>query len=218
MKDHVVNDHKDDTRHMTSRELELELDQTRARIDERARALQERLSPGQVFERVFDRIRDSGGREFFANLGRRVNENPLPVALTGIGIAWLMISSRRDDEDVAHAGNGHGRAAEAVRRAGDKARSAGHYVAERGRELKHHVRSGTGRVQDTWQRMLEDQPLVLGLLGIAAGAAFGVALPRTEVEDEWLGEASDEMKRKAVEKGRERIESVRGSDDTIRRQ
>lgn len=199
---------KDDLRNQSSRELELELDQTRARIDERARALQDRLSPGQVFERVYDQIRDSGGREFFSNLGRKVSENPLPIALSSVGIAWLMLSSRREREFV-HTGNGHGRATEAVRRAGEKARSASQYVAERGRELGHRVRSGTGRVQDTWQRMLEDQPLVLGLLGIAAGAALGVALPRTGVEDEWLGEASDDVKRKAVAKGRERLEDVR---------
>jgi len=39
-----------------------------------------------------------------------------------------------------------------------------------------------------------DQPLVGGALAFAVGAAFGAALPHTEVEDSVAGEAAEDVK------------------------
>ncbi len=38
--------------------------------------------------------RETGG-EFTLNLGRTVRANPLPVALLGIGLGWLMVADRQ---------------------------------------------------------------------------------------------------------------------------
>ena len=54
---------------------------------------------------------------------------------------------------------------------------------------------------------LQDQPFVLGALGIALGAALGAALPETQVEDSVMGEASDALKEKAAE-GYEKAKAV----------
>jgi hypothetical protein len=47
--------------------------------------------------------------------------------------------------------------------------------------------------------MLEEQPLVMGALAFAAGAALGAALPPTKQEDEMIGEVADEVKDEAAE-------------------
>lgn len=41
--------------------------------------------------------------------------------------------------------------------------------------------------------MFEDQPLIAGALALAVGAAIGAALPRSKLEDEYLGKQSDTM-------------------------
>ena len=58
---------------------------------------------------------------------------------------------------------------------------------------------------------LHEQPLVLGALGLAAGAAIGAALPTTEKEDEWLGDSRDRLAERAKEAGREQVEKARAA-------
>ena len=85
--------------------MEREVQQSRADVEETLEAIQERLSPGQMFEQVVDYMRSSNGSDFLRNLGTVVRDNPVPVALVGTGLVWLMLSSSRsarreyDDED-----------------------------------------------------------------------------------------------------------------------
>src|SRR5690606_38319629 len=55
-------------------------------------ALERRLSPGELVDQALGMAREHGG-EFATNLGRSVRNNPVPVILTGIGLAWMMASS-----------------------------------------------------------------------------------------------------------------------------
>ena len=72
--------------------IEEDLRVTRARMDGRLTELQERLTPGQILDDVMAYFRDSGGGDFGRNLVASVRSNPLPAAITGIGLAWLMAS------------------------------------------------------------------------------------------------------------------------------
>ena len=71
-------------------ELEREIAQDRLRIEERIDAIQARMSPGQLLDEALTYAKQSGGGEYFANLGTAMKSNPLPVALMGISMAWLM--------------------------------------------------------------------------------------------------------------------------------
>ncbi|HEX4507198.1 MAG TPA: DUF3618 domain-containing protein [Alphaproteobacteria bacterium] len=73
--------------------IERDLAQTRARMDRRLTDLEQRLSPGQVLDDLMTYFRGSEGAEFGRNLMASVQDNPMPAALTGIGLAWLMASS-----------------------------------------------------------------------------------------------------------------------------
>ncbi len=70
--------------------LEREIEQDRRRIEDRIDAIQAKMSPGQLLDEALAYARASGGGEYVANLGNAMKTNPVPVALMGIGMAWLM--------------------------------------------------------------------------------------------------------------------------------
>ena len=75
--------------------LERDLDQTRSRLGSHLSELQDRLSPGQVLDDLMGYFRGSEGADIGRSLLDNVRGNPMPAALTGIGLAWLMASNPR---------------------------------------------------------------------------------------------------------------------------
>lgn len=75
--------------------IESDLDATRSRLGSHLSELQDRLSPGQVLDDLMGYFRGSEGAAFGGNLLDNVRANPMPAALTGIGLAWLMASNPR---------------------------------------------------------------------------------------------------------------------------
>lgn len=78
--------------------VERDLDHTRARLDATIDALQDKLSPGQIFDQAVAYLKEGSGAEFSRNLVHSMRDNPLPVTLVGIGLAWLMIAGPRREE------------------------------------------------------------------------------------------------------------------------
>jgi Protein of unknown function (DUF3618) len=76
-------------------ELEREVRESRADVERTLDAIRDRLSPGQLVDQVAHYMRDNGG-EFARNFGDTVRQNPVPVVLVGVGLAWMMLGSRRD--------------------------------------------------------------------------------------------------------------------------
>ncbi|MDB5539198.1 MAG: hypothetical protein JWQ89_925 [Devosia sp.] len=72
-----------------SAELEIEVEAQRQRIEDRIGEIKERLSPGQIVDELLSYTKN-GGQHFAANLGQTVANNPLPAALLGISLVWLM--------------------------------------------------------------------------------------------------------------------------------
>jgi len=52
-------------------------------------------------------------------------------------------------------------------------------------------------------------PLVIGAIGIMAGALIAAMLPATRVEDEWFGDTRDALWHKAQEAGEQAFSQVR---------
>lgn len=75
--------------------LEREVDAERSRVAETLDALQDKMSVGNIVDDVVRSFSRYGG-DIAGNLGRQVRQNPLPLLLTGVGLAWLMTSSGRD--------------------------------------------------------------------------------------------------------------------------
>jgi ElaB/YqjD/DUF883 family membrane-anchored ribosome-binding protein len=243
--------------HKSPKELEREIDATRARMERTLDILERKLSPSEILDEVLGVARRNGG-DFARNLSTQVKSNPLPTLLTGIGLVWLMTASDRPpkyygDRDRSHAlrdakaraqgisedvrdragsmadstREHAGDIADSARNVADSARDTAHRVrekaqraGERAHEMTDSVREtaanardaaqrGGKRIRDEYQHLLREQPLLLGGLGLALGAALGAMAPRTETEDELLGEYSARLKREARQQGREQYQRTK---------
>jgi len=74
--------------------LEREIDQQRDSIGQIVSALESKLSPGEIVDRLMSSGKGSGG-EMVRNLGNVVKANPMPALLATAGLLWLY-SSRNE--------------------------------------------------------------------------------------------------------------------------
>ncbi len=81
---------------------------------------------------------------------------------------------------------------------GATARAAARRAGELGQEAREKAGRLGGSAQQGLGWLLREQPLVLGALGVALGAAVGAVLPGTRTEDRLMGEASDAATEKAA--------------------
>ena len=80
--------------HATPEAMEREADLARAQVHSTIDAIASKLTPGQLMDQSIGYLRRSLPAEFTSQLGRTVRDNPLPVTLVGIGLAWLMLGGR----------------------------------------------------------------------------------------------------------------------------
>jgi hypothetical protein len=145
-----------------------------------------------------DRIPDAAGNAFdAARSAMRSGADAL-----GDSVASGTGALRDSGADVINNAAGRGR---------DYADAASDYVGslpEAGAEMFDTFRSN---LSDVFER----QPLALGAIGLAIGAGIAAALPSSEVEAEYLGEASDGLKAKAVDFASEQADRVTTVADNV---
>lgn len=76
----------------------VEIERTRADMSETVDAIQNKLSPQNLKEQAKDRVKEATvGRAQEAGSGvvETIRQNPLPAALTGLGLGWLLMSARK---------------------------------------------------------------------------------------------------------------------------
>lgn len=141
----------------------------------------------------------------------RLKHNPVPAALTGVGLAWLAMSGRSGREwEPGYEGARGWRQSEAdesstsgvAERVSGMAESARHMTSgaqEYGRDAAERVRHHGRRAQTGLERLARENPLAVGAGALLLGAAVGLVIPETERENEWMGEARDTMVDRAQE-------------------
>ncbi|MBM7070082.1 DUF3618 domain-containing protein [Actibacterium sp. 188UL27-1] len=284
------------------KEIEREIEEQRSDLTSNLEDLQDKFSIDTVVRQIGDQFREHGG-DMGRSISNQVKANPIPLALTGIGLAWLMFGSsqqpqqrrhvsdnydddrysaterefrrsresrglpytppttydadrsaaqpswaRGDDDDspsvvdhlssgagavkdkaagsaqsakdgLANAGSTVGDAVSSVKSAvGDATQSAkqglssaGNRIAEgtealteEGRkrviaarqkavEMRRSAARSMSQGTDAAADFYDQQPLVVGALALAVGAALGGALPRTKAEDDLMGAQSDDL-------------------------
>lgn len=111
-------------------------------------------------------------------------------------------------------------AAHAAHRTAETTSSAAHRVTETGSRVAHSTGERARRIgrstgtrartlARTTGRSYEENPFILGGVGLILGALLGAAIPETEREHELMGPARDRALEKAREAAHERAEQVR---------
>jgi len=243
--------------------LERQIDQTRAELAVTLDALERQLAARRLVEKGFAMLTDTFGG--YDGMTRMIRTNPVPVALIGIGAAWLIASNTKivdriaEDERVeavrrraadlagdvgnrasAMASNVAGRVGQWTG-SGDRplgetgnplidqqSRDNGwvHQMTDMAEEALRSARdtggamlnraSGlagerAGRVADQLSDAFVRNPLMIGAVGIMAGALIAALLPASRIEDEWLGDKRDELWQKAQQAGEQAMEQLRNT-------
>lgn len=241
-------------------EAEQEIARTRGEIALTLDALGRRLAVRHLVEEGFDMIMySSAGRDALNRSLEVVRSNPVPVAMVGIGVAWLIAANSIPDERFAQArdkitgmaGDIGARAGELASGVTDKIGWRGdagsntnlplghtghpmvdggdmrpsrwlHQMADRTQEALHSARvsggaildragtaagDGAARVTDQLSSAYRRNPLMIGAIGVIAGALLAALLPMSRAEGRLLRDG--ELQRRAEAAGEEAMTRVR---------
>src|SRR3954470_8459415 len=83
-------------------QLERETERTRAELADTLSELRASMAPGRLFERLTDQVTHGAAAEYTRNLKDQAVANPIPLAMVGAGLAWLMLSSRSKQPTVSN--------------------------------------------------------------------------------------------------------------------
>ena len=87
--------------------IEREQAATRARLDSTFAALQQKLSPGELVGQAVTYFKDGSGMELSHNIGRSLRDNPMPLALIGVGLGWLVLAGKRQPSAAFNTTSGY---------------------------------------------------------------------------------------------------------------
>lgn len=197
-------------------EIENEIRKTRKAMSSTLEAIERKMSPGQLVDEVLGYFHSGSGSGTLSGVKERVSGNPLPAAMVGAGLAWMIASPGRTGSgqqaaESSHKGSGAmhsaqehvSSSADSLRQRLDGARNSVH---EKSSHLGEGMRERARHAKQSSSELVESQPLLLGAAGLFLGAALAALLPTTRKEDELMGEKRDQLKDLAKEKGKEQMD------------
>jgi hypothetical protein len=78
----------------TAADVERDVEATRDHLDRTVEALKDKMTPGQLFDEASHAL-GGAGQQVWARMLEQARENPMPLAVMGLGLAWLMVSNSR---------------------------------------------------------------------------------------------------------------------------
>jgi len=262
--------------------------ETRSQLSDTLDAIEDRLNPenvkAQAKEIVSETIEQTKAALREATIGKAENafndamrstrgagmtmldtikQNPIPAALIGIGVGWLLFKGQSTTDDrqydystyrsrKASSLDGQGRlwmsnydsgvyepmdrsdeassAQGLTDRLQDTAGQAAGQVQQMAGRMADSVQQTMGGLPDSAQdfagtaqervrRGMEDSPLIVGGIALAAGMVVGLAIPETERENQLLGEARDSLVEQVKDTARESVtEQMKDSARQIEKQ
>lgn len=242
-------------------QIQQEIEETRSGMSSKLNALEQKLSPKQVASDLFDMARERiiGSGDGANHIMDMIKNNPIPVALIGIGLGWMIfsgrsrgsthtnggsdrdrhrpyagpasgpystgrqrpgrvesavdaasgIASRVGERASAYTGKVTDKASEYYEQVADKASGYYDQVTDKAESYYDSARSYAGSTYSRVEGTMQSNPLLVGGIGLAIGAAIGTVLPMTAQEQEYLGEARDHLMQQAEDLGHEAIARAR---------
>lgn len=185
-------------------EIQAEIDRTRSDLNETLHAIERRLTPGQLVDQGLHYLRESGANEYLTNLRTTATRDPLPLALVGVGLAWLAMSSRRPppvsttselpgepsamSSTMSTMKDKVSQTTHKLSETTQRVTQAAHAARERASRMGTSARHQAERLRGGYEHLVNEQPLALGAIGLALGAVIAASAPRTRMEEEMLGE------------------------------
>ena len=111
--------------------------------------------------------------------------------------------------EYAGASRQYGAGRNPLRNMKDTAGEWAHDTAEKVSHLGHQAKEQAFRAGRGFQHLLEENPLAVSAAAVAVGAAVGLALPTTRIEQEYMGEASEKLVDKAQQVARDAMDKVK---------
>jgi hypothetical protein len=196
---------------------------------------------GQTVSGAGDMLGDVAGsagrtsKDVGSSIMDTITGNPVPAAVTGIGLAWLWMNRPRADQfgyraqrgygGVSYQSSGDGPSGRIGHMAGEAQDKVGRMTSqtqatvgemvgqaqETAGDLAGDAQHSVQRMQSGVEGMLQDNPLMVGAVAVVAGAALGMALPSTPQENRLLGETREtfmETARETVQEVSEKVKTV----------
>jgi ElaB/YqjD/DUF883 family membrane-anchored ribosome-binding protein len=129
-----------------------------------------------------------------------------------VGRAGATAGQMRDTA-AGTVGQAADKAGAALHDARDAAGAATERLAASAHGVQHYAHDVTDSARQGLGWLMREQPLVLGAIGLALGAAVGALLPGTEAEDRMMGETRDAMAERAkatAQEGYGRVKETAG--------
>lgn len=193
----------------TAEDVEREVEASRGNLDRTVEALKSKMTPGQLIDEASHAM-GGAGQQVLSKFMDQAKENPMPLAVMGLGLAWLMTTSNKGAtrsmsyEERAFAPDTHDRIGDKMHAVGDKASDlvsgardkfsdATASASDMGRAAADKAAQYGQQAKRSFAHLLESEPLLLGAAGLLVGAAIGAALPSTEAEDRTIGPMRDKL-------------------------
>jgi hypothetical protein len=214
-------------------EVEAEVEASRDELDRDVEALRQKMTPGQLFDEA-TRTMGGAGQQVASKFLEQAKENPMPLAVMGLGLAWLMSSSNKSGRQERYSSGYSGETRSFGARSYDGSEGGGlrekaHEIGEKASDMisgaREKLSAGTGSIgeggraavqnlssmarpvanrarevgyqaQRSFTDTLEREPLLIGAVGLVVGAAVGLALPPTPVENRLVGPMRDRLANK----------------------
>ena len=106
-------------------------------------------------------------------------------------------------------------ASDVAHRARESISGAAHRVQDTASDLAQGAGNQARRIQRRSSDFYRENPLAVGVALLAVGTAVGLAIPNTDVEDEWMGRARDQVVDRAEHLAHEALEKVGDVVDQI---
>jgi ElaB/YqjD/DUF883 family membrane-anchored ribosome-binding protein len=253
-------EHPPETEH-----IKAQIEETRHQMGGTIDAIQEKLSFSNISEQVSERVSSAletaketvydatvgKAVSFMKNMGdgisdntivKTARDNPLPLALIGIGAGLLAYNAMKPRQHTSFdgrrewspeetypqpvgenksiltsaqeklsnvtdtvsntAGVAYDNITNKVTTAYSSAEDMAHKAYDKAGELGHYT-------QEQYTRYMAENPLAVGAIALAVGAAIGLAIPSTRYEGELMGDTRDELLRKAQETASEYIDKAK---------
>ena len=203
--------------HLDPLEIEADIEKTRKLISENLEEIHDRLSPNRFLNHTIEYISDKmlENNTYSTSLTEKVKENPIPTALIGFGLGWLIISNKKNNKVSANAVCKHedNNSIGAIDSELENNTDSTPDIPGRKKDsvednTKKNSQQGSDQIEHALNK-LNEQPLVLVGAGLTLGVALGIYLTSSQRDNKTLKKNLGKQIDRAVETGDEQLEKVK---------